>query len=128
LRAANQARSKFVAMGRENLENLSVNVLGFTEVASPTIIRSGNKDLQATGRFWIDPSSGRVVKSELCAKPAATDTKIVVTYAPTDPLPMWLPVTMDEEYNTSSGVERITARASYSNFHQFKVSTSIKHD
>jgi hypothetical protein len=125
LRAANQARSTFVMTGRESVGSLQAIILGFKEVASPTVIRSTNQDLPATGRFWIDPDTGRVVKSELSVNGKVSQTRITVTYAPAQTLPVWVPAAMDEEYTNFSGTERVTTQAKYSNFHQFKVSTGV---
>jgi hypothetical protein len=123
LRGPNQARSKFRVSGYEKVEGVMTSILSFTEFASPTVIRSGTTDLPATGRFWLDAETARVVKSELSVKTKISTTKITVTYAPAPTLTVWAPLTMKEDY--TKGSERVTAEAKYSNFHQFKVSTSV---
>jgi len=123
LRGPNQARSRFRVSGREKVQNVQTTILSFTEFVSPTVIRSGSQDLPATGRFWVDAETGRVVKSELSVKTKVSTTKITVTYAPAATLTVWAPANMKEDY--TKGNERVTAEAKYSNFHQFKVSTSV---
>ena len=123
LRGSNQPRSNFKAIGRETVNGVRTDVIAFTERASPTVIRSASQDMPATGRFWIDPVQGRIVKSELSVEAKASKTKITVTYAPVPKLTVWAPVSMKEEYSLSTR-ETINAEAKYSNFRQFNVAVS----
>lgn len=118
LRQSNQARSVFHDAGRQHVDGIDVVVLTFEEKSKPTIVRSGVRDLPATGRFWIDPETGRVVKTEVAIAGAGTPAKITVTYRPVPKLTTWAPVLMMEEYD---GRERIRGIATYSNFRQFTV-------
>jgi hypothetical protein len=124
LRAANQPRSVFVEAGRQNVDGVDADVLTFVEKTKPTIVRSEATDLPATGRFWIEPESGRVLKTEISI--VAARSKITVTYGLVPKLTMWAPVLMREEYD---GRESIRAEATYSNFRQFTVAVGekIKH-
>jgi hypothetical protein len=74
-----------------------------------------------------------VVKSELSVKASPMSasvqarplqTKVTVTYAPVPKLTVWAPLTMKEEYGSGTG-ESIACEATYSNFRQFTVSTSV---
>ena len=123
LRRSNQARSDFTPSGREKVENVQTVILSFRERAKPTIIRSRTDDLPAIGRFWVEPASGRVVKSEIQVDGKISRSKITVTYAPAPKLTIWAPVAMKEEYTTTSR-ETIKCDAKYSNFRQFKVVVS----
>jgi hypothetical protein len=123
LRGSNQARSRFRVSGYEKVNGVMTSILSFTEFASPTVIRAGTVDLPATGRFWLEAETARVVKSELSVKTKISTTKITVTYAPAPALTVWAPLRMTEDY--SKGPEHVSAVAEYSNFHQFKVSTSV---
>jgi hypothetical protein len=127
LRGVNQARSTFKRQGREIIEGTQAAVLAFKEQAKPTVIRSFTRDLPVTGRFWIDETSGRVLKSELDASLGNITAKIVVTYRAAPNLEIWTPAVMSEKY-TATGAETITGEATYSNFRQFavKVGSSIK--
>ncbi len=118
LRLSNQPRSAFSIAGRQDVDGVSAVILAFTERAKPTIIRSATDDLPATGHFWIEPSSGRVVKSEILVDGKIAKSKITVTYAAVPKLTIWAPVSMKEEYLAR---ETIRGDATYSNFRQFAV-------
>ena len=123
VRGSNQRRSAFRAGPRDNVSGVAAETVLFTEQASPTVIRSASQDMPATGRFWIDPEQGRILKSELSVESKVSKSKITVTYAPVANLTVWAPVQMKEEYSTSTR-ETINAEAKYSNFRQFAVTVS----
>jgi hypothetical protein len=132
VRAANQARSAFTIAGVEKIDGVNAVVLAFVEKTKPTIVRSGSRDLPATGRVWIDPESGRVLKTEVSIAGAGSPAKITVTYGPVPKLTTWAPLQMKEDYagrDTGLGTETIRAEATYSNFRQFTVAVAekIKH-
>lgn len=126
VRAANQSRSAFTDAGRQNIDGVNAVVLAFVEKARPTIVRSATRDLPASGRVWIDPASGRVLKTDVSIGGAESTAKITVTYGPVPKLTTWAPVLMKEQYD---GREIIHAEATYSNFRQFSVTVGekIKH-
>ena len=64
LRKANQSRSRFELAGEERLGNSTVVVVKFREQAMPRLI-SSPLDAAASGRFWIQPASGAIVRSVL---------------------------------------------------------------
>jgi len=123
LRGSNQTRSTFTVGGRKDLGGVPSVVLDFKEHAKPTIIRAADADLPATGHFWIEPESGRVLKSEVSIADRRSSAKITVTYGAVPKLTVWAPVLMIEEY---TGPETIRAKATYSHFRQFAVSVDIK--
>ena len=56
-------------------------VLEYREVGRPTIIQGqGGKEVPSSGRFWIEPASGRVLMSELIAENEEVRGKIDVSY------------------------------------------------
>lgn len=119
LRGANQARSAFSVGGRKDVSGVAAVVLDFKERTKPTIIRAGNADLPASGQFWIEPETGRVLKTEVSIADRRSSAKITVTYNAVPKLTVWAPTLMMEEYK---GPEMIRAKAVYSNFRQFMVS------
>ena len=119
LRGSNQPRSEFTIAGRKDIGGVSAVALKFKERTKPTIIRAPDVDLPATGHFWIDPESGRVLKSEVSIAERRSTAKITVTYGAVPKLTVWAPIIMLEEY---TGPEMISAKATYSNFRQFAVS------
>ncbi len=58
----------FRRMGEATISGVRTWEVAFTERGSPTIVRDADKDMPATGSFWIDPSTGRVVRSTMRLK------------------------------------------------------------
>jgi len=129
LRAGNQPRSVFADAGHQDVDGINAVMLTFVEKSRPTIVRSLTKDLPASGRFWIEAATGKVLKSEVTILGASSPAKIAVTYGPVPKMAMWAPVMMREEYDATDGRERIRGEATYSNFRQFTVAVGekIKH-
>ena len=123
LRRDNQSRSTFTIDGTAKVENSNTIILGFTERGTPTLIRSGTTDAPASGRFWIEPDSGRVVRTQLRAAPSKVSATVTVTYAAAPKLEVWVPISMSESYKGSGG-ESISGTASYRNFRRFSVDVS----
>lgn len=121
LRKDHQSRSRFSDKGVEIVDGLATRVVEFTERASPRVITTSD-GAPASGRFWIDPATGRVVRTQLMLSGLVYLT-ITVTYAPQGRLgDLWLPVSMRETYRR--GGELTEGRATYSNFRQFNVDVS----
>lgn len=144
LRQENQARSSFKTDGIKTVNRTRAALLVFEERAMPRMIVTED-DAPAKGRFWIDPGSGRVVRSELTVNSGGASARVTVSYAQQPKMDLWVPVTMDEEYRwtterktigvpgasggtmstfeshqlPSSGT--IEGHATYTNFRQFKV-------
>ena len=113
-------RFSFRRAGEETLAGRRVSVLDYSETSHPTIIKtSGGDDVPASGRLWVEPANGRILRTVLKASVAT----ITVTYAPREELPgLWLPVMMEEKY--AAGNLAITGTATYARFRQFQVSTT----
>jgi len=126
IRRENQDRSTFRLSGNAKIDDAQTQVLTFTERQRPTIIRSGDEDTPATGRFWIDSSTGRIVRSEIDVKPSPLSATITVTYGAVPKVDIWVPVAMVESYKQNGA--QISGTASYSNFRRFDVTvaTTIK--
>jgi hypothetical protein len=133
LTTIHQPQSTFSLDGAEVIAGVTCRVVRFTEVREPSLIESLDGTVQAGGRFWIEPMSGRVMRSELLAVTTlATDRtrlvrgRITTTYAEEGRLGIWVPVRMDEHYEVVRGPTKgtIDGRADYSNFRRFGVSTS----
>ncbi|HKW01334.1 MAG TPA: hypothetical protein VJN96_16035 [Vicinamibacterales bacterium] len=123
LRRDNQSRSRFTIEGTAKVENVNTVILGFTELDHPTLIRSGDADAPASGRFWIDPANGRIVRSQLRAQPSKVNATVTVTYGATPKIEIWVPISMSENYRGTTG-ESISGSASYKNFRRFSVDVS----
>jgi hypothetical protein len=109
----------------ETVENVRVVRVDFEEVGTPTAIYAAatGTDIPSSGSIWVDPLTGRVLKTYL----RAADTKIslsleaTVTYKRSDVLGLWVPSEMHETYRLRG--YSIEGRASYSNFRSFQVKT-----
>jgi hypothetical protein len=133
LAAANHSRSTFRVDGTDVIGGVSCSVVSFTETRAPSLIESVEGTVEAGGRFWIDPVSGRVLRAELQAvttliqdRGTLVRGRIVTTYAEHARLGIWVPVRMDEHYDIVRGpvTRAIDGRADYSNFRRFGVTTS----
>lgn len=138
LEAANQFRFKFEQTKERRPRTESRNaapegafrvstevwVIAYQEKESGTMIRTdGHKDLPARGRFWIDPSSGRVLMSELVARNRKLRATIDVSYQSEPLLGLLVPIEMREWYDNLSTRSHIEATATYGRFRQFQVNT-----
>ncbi|HEV3214328.1 MAG TPA: VWA domain-containing protein [Vicinamibacterales bacterium] len=126
LRAANQSRSSFHLGKPERVGGVECVTLQFSERGQPRLIRTSD-DAPAQGAFWIDMANGgRIIKTEvrmLSGRPPVR-SQTTVTYASVDRLDMWVPVVMDETYEVAATRQAVTGHATYSDFREFKVTTS----
>jgi hypothetical protein len=128
LRADNQLRSSFIREGSERIDKLQVVVVTFEEQGLPRLIRSRD-DAAASGRIWVEPETGRVVRTELLFETSDRETRTTVRstvraqFGPVDSTDLWVPIWMEEDHAaTSSGnTTRIAGRATYSNVRTFRV-------
>ena len=84
------------------VDGTRVTTVTFQERRRPTMIRTlEGEDVDVRGTFWIEPATGRVLKSELRTGEGnrrRIRAVITVTYAPNERLLMLVPVSMDETY------------------------------
>jgi hypothetical protein len=123
-----QSRFRFKNAGPAALGGVTAIRVTFDEREHPTIIRSPNgQSAPSRGSFWLDPSTGAVLRSELRVSPpygAAVDAIIVVTYKHNERFDMLLPDDMDEIYFTHGS--RIEGHATYTNYRRFETDVRIK--
>ena len=80
-----------------------------------TIIRRPDgRDLPAHGRFWINPSDGAVLISELIVDGGGVIATVTVSYQSEPLMGFLVPIEMRESYVRSG--ERISGHAVYSKF------------
>jgi hypothetical protein len=103
--------------------------VSFTELATPTLIGVAGGE-PATGTFWLDPSSGRVLRSELHvvsrSNGATASATFTVRYAFDAKTQLTLPTLMQERYMVQGwrgAPETIEGTATYSNPRRFTVTT-----
>jgi len=127
LRGANQSHSVFTLGKSERVGGVECVTLHFVEQGRPRLIMTRD-DAPAEGTFWIDlAAGGRVLKSELHLNSAAgagvVQSRTTVTYARVEKLDLWLPTIMDDAFVLPAGPQ-VTGHATYSDFREFKVTTS----
>jgi hypothetical protein len=137
LRAAEQERSRWTVAGRKKIEGYEVIELRFAEQAMPRIVRTSD-DAAASGRFWIEPDSGRIVRSEFVIDSMGMFGSVTVTFGPAPKVVPWMPLAMEDLYHlrevssasaasretTSILLMSVEGHASYKNFRTFNVNTS----
>lgn len=91
----------------------------YQERKNATVIRTpSGGNLPARGRFWIDPSSGAVVISEMIVDGAGVVATVTVSYQSEPLLGFLVPIEMRESYLRDG--ERITGHAVYGRFRLLK--------
>jgi hypothetical protein len=126
---ANQHRFRF-KRGRSAAPPLSIAdapsalwVIECEEVEKDTFIKTGgNRDLPAHGRFWVEPTTGRVRATELTTSDASLNSRIVVGYRTEPSVGVLVPAEMRERYMSIHGGGTLEGIATYSRVRQFTVS------
>lgn len=99
-------------------------VVEYEETQARTLIRTtAGRDIPARGRFWIEPSTGRVLMSELVADDPAVRATIDVSYQSEPVLGLLLPIEMRERYDGRRDGTIVEGNATYGKFRQFQVLT-----
>ncbi|HEY3383312.1 MAG TPA: hypothetical protein VGK32_16185 [Vicinamibacterales bacterium] len=115
----------FKKVGEETVQEVTAWRVDFQEWASPTLIRSiRTTDVPSNGTIWVEPLTGRVVRTILRATPTNVDSESMVVYRKNDTLGLWVPAEMHERYKTRQ--EETTGTAQYTNFRRFQVRTEEK--
>ena len=98
--------------------------ISYRETEPGTLIRtSGERDLPANGRAWIDATTGRILRTELIAKSPEVQGRVEVNYQLDTTLGLLVPAEMREEYSDTQAMRRIVGRARYGNIKRFTVTT-----
>jgi hypothetical protein len=96
-------------------------VVEYRETQTSTMIRTSERtDLPSRGRFWIEPTTGRILMSELIARDRTVTAIIDVSYQSEPLVGFLVPIEMRERYESRNG-ERIKGDARYGQFRQFQV-------
>lgn len=125
-RPVEQKRSQFRRGGTTKVGGIEAREVRFTERAMPRLIKTPD-DAAASGSFWVEEATGRILRTELRVTTGSTTSLIGVSYGHQPKLDLWLPVLMTERYSTPRQ-PTISGRAIYTNFRRFdvQVATIIK--
>ncbi len=131
--AENMPHFTFKVAGKGATDGLVTWRVEYVEQRRPTFIRNPQgEDVPVRGSFTVDLATGAVLATEMVAEDTRMRGRIVVRYRRDKAQDLWLPREMLESYEASvrpvSGknmtpVLRAEARASYSNFRRFRVTT-----
>lgn len=123
-----QPRFRFKHKGTAEFRGTTAWIVTYEERHRPTIIRTPEgRDVRSEGTFWIDPTTGAVLRTELRAGQIPgrpLHSIIIVSYTHNPRFDMFLPDDMNELYLT--GRNRIEGYATYSNFRRFETDVRIK--
>lgn len=115
----------FRQRGRERVDDAETVIVDYEETSTPTIIVGRNdKDVPTRGRFWIEPETGRVIRTRIETRPEDGTTRIEVLFRREPRLGLLVPSRMDERRETAQ--DTMEGRASYTNYRRFQVSTDVE--
>ncbi|HUP39763.1 MAG TPA: hypothetical protein VM115_06555 [Vicinamibacterales bacterium] len=115
-------RFRFTLRERDASAGPDVWIVEFRETARPTLMRgTGNKDIFARGRFWVEAATGRVARSELIFSALGTDSTITTAFEMDDRLGTPVPVEM--RFKRGAPKNEVRGVATYGRFRQFEVGT-----
>lgn len=118
------SRFVFERDGEEPAAGRQAWILAFREQTRPTLIKtSRGQDLLLSGRLWVDPASGTILKTSMTAADPAVRAVVTVTFREDETLKLWVPAQMDEHYSSPHQSDVITCTAIYTNYRRFGVST-----
>ena len=118
-----EMRPRF-AFTREREETVAGRVtlpVAFSEQARPTLIKtSKGADLALTGRLWIEPATGAILKTQLTAADPVVRADITTTFRREGALEIWLPDRMEEFYKAYLDFNEIYGTATYGEYRRFR--------
>ena len=125
LRPASRKRMTFEKAGEEQVGDVNAWVVAFRETKGPTFTATPDgADVPSHGRFWVDPDTGTVLRSEMIiggTRRVSARATITVSYAPDPSLGFRVPVEMRERYDNPRRTKDdvVVALATYSDFRPF---------
>jgi len=125
LRPASRSRVVFNKLGEERVESTASWIVEYRETKGPTFIATPEgRALPGHGRFWIEPDTGAVVRSEMVVggtRRMPARVTITVTYRHEPALGFRVPIEMLERYDNPRRTKDdvVVARATYSEFRRF---------
>jgi hypothetical protein len=125
LRPASRKRIEFEQAGEEQVDSTRTWVIAYREAKGPTFSATPDgTDIPSQGRFWVDPDTGVVLRSEMIlggTRRVSARATITVTYAPEPSLGFRIPIEMRERYDNPRRKrdDVVIATATYSDFRRF---------
>jgi hypothetical protein len=124
-----RSRFEFSDGGSELVDGQPARRIRFSETATPTVIQSQRRDVRASGALLVEPSTGRVLRTELILLQDQRNTRgiINVSYGMNARLGRLVPVEMREWYGylKSTPDQGINCTATYTDFRRFETSGRV---
>lgn len=115
-------RFRFTLRGRDVAVGQDVWIVEFRETGRPTLMRgSGDKDVFARGRYWVDAASGRIARTEVVFNALGTESSVTTSFEMDERLETPVPVEM--RFKRGSSRNEVRGVATYGRFRQFEVRT-----
>jgi hypothetical protein len=115
-------RFRFNLRGRDASAGRDAWIVEFRETARPTIIRgSGDKDIFASGRYWIDGTAGTILQTQLSFTSLGTESSVTTVFERDAGLHVDVPVEM--RFRRAAATNEVRGVATYGRFRQFEVRT-----
>lgn len=111
-----QVRERFTFKhdGDESVAGRYVERISYRETVRPTLIKTTRgKDLALTGRMWIEPTTGVVIKTEMIAADPIIRAQVTVTFRRDGQLALWVPERMEEYYKANLAIDDIFSNSSF---------------
>ncbi len=111
----------------DSLDNIPVWIVRFVETSRPTIVRTSSlQDLPSSGRAWIDPSTGRLLRAQatidsILPSVGRVNCQVDVTFQKPPQLDFWVPARMSERCFEGTSMQQ--GEATYDNYRKFTVQT-----
>ncbi len=124
LRPTEVPRFEFLKTGTSKVNGILTWEVRFKELRGWTLVHGRpDQELFSHGTFWIEPETGRVLKTEFMVEnnfeQSPIHARVVVTYGSAKNLSVVVPTSMMEHYENQ--YNSIECRADYSNFRTFEV-------
>ena len=117
-----RSRFRFILRGRDAAVGSDVWMIEFRETARPTLMRgTGDKDIFARGRYWIDAGSGRITRTDVVFSALGTESSVTTSFEMDERLGTPVPVEM--RFKRGSSRNEVRGVATYGRFRQFEVAT-----
>jgi hypothetical protein len=118
-------RFSFKHEGAEEIIGVKAWRIAFREKDRPTIVRTPEgRSVVSTGRIWVDPEDGRIVRTEQQHALDRLRVTILVQFQKHDELRLLVPSLMQERFD--DGVDRLDTEAIYSDYRRFTATARIK--
>jgi hypothetical protein len=130
LHQSHRARFRYSPAGAETVRGTAVSVIAVQETARPTVVRQPDGgNIVSSGRAWVEPKTGRILRVEWFYDSEAVDPaiavrpKLLVDFDFYPALGILVPTRMEEVFAVPYGTGDGTA--TYKNFRRFTTSARI---